>query len=297
MRKILQSSQPLVSIIMPAYNAGSFLAESLESVMNQTYRNWELIAIDDASTDKTLEILKEYQRRDGRIKILQNKQNLGVSASANRTLKKTRGDLIARMDADDICFPNRIEIQVGYLLKNLNVVAVGGQCEVIDEKGKKIGEKTFPLKFEEVKRTIFIRIPLQQPSVMVNKLLLPKNFIWYDSNFLTAEEVEFLFRLFKYGEVHNLNKKILKYRIHARNTSLIHPKRTFYLTFRSRLRGTWKYGVWPGFGGLFVSLFQLVIVSLLPSRMIYPLYEAVRGIKKKSGRAFLKPRLAYLGTQ
>lgn len=265
---------------MPAYNAGDFLRSSINSILNQTYKNFEFIIVNDASNDETSKILNSYKKIDKRIKIITNKINLGVSRSANIAINEARGQFIARMDADDIAISTRIEKQVNFLVGNKNVVAVGGQCELIDKDDLKIGEKLFPTDFELIKSMIFVNVPLQQPTLMVNKKLLPKNFVWYDNDFSSAEELELIFKLFEIGQVKNLPDFILKYRMHDHNTSLINPKKTFYLTLKTRIKGITKYGYTPSLNGMLTTFAQVFFVLLMPNKWIYPVYTYVRGMKK-----------------
>ena len=274
------SRKPLVSVVMPTYNAGSFLAASIDSILSQTYKNIEFIIVDDASNDKTPKVLRLYKKLDKRVKIITNKINLGVSRSANIAVSSAKGKFIARMDSDDISTPDRIKKQVDFLTKNKKVVLVGGQCDLIDVNGIKTGEKTFPTENVRIKSMIFANAPLQQPSLMVNKNLLPENFVWYDNDFSSAEELELIFKLFKVGEVRNLKDKILKYRIHGGNTSFANPKKTFYLTLKTRIKGIIKYGYKPTLKGALSTIAQIIFMIVVPSKWIYPIYAYIRGMRK-----------------
>jgi glycosyltransferase involved in cell wall biosynthesis len=262
---------PLISIVMPVRNAGSFLVEAVESLINQTHKNWELIAVDDYSSDKSYEILESYSKKDKRIKLFRNDKRLGVSGTANVAIQKAKGKYIARMDADDISFPCRLEKQLAYLQKNKDVIAVGGQCDVINKKGEKIGEKIFPTEAQDIKKMIFSNAPLQQPTLIVNSRLLPSNFYWYDDKHEIAEEIELLFRLFQHGKVCNLKEKVLFYRIHNNNISLKDPKKTFLLTLKARMKAIFRYGYRPTLLGVLITIMQAIIVGVLPRRLIYPL--------------------------
>lgn len=265
----------LVSILMPVYNAEEYLSKTLESIKSQTYQNWELFAIDDWSTDQSYEVLLNFAKKDKRIKVYRNGKHRGVAGAANLALSMIKSNYVARMDADDLMHPERIDKQLKFLKKNKNVVVVGSQCILIDQIGQKIGEKKFPISNDRIMKMIFRSIPIQQPSMMINRGLLPKDFIAYDQNKNTAEEVELLFRLFKYGEAVNLPDFLHFYRLHDKNTSLKDPKKTFYLTFLTRL----KYAYKASFVDLFFNFLQLIVVFILPKKLIFPLYNLWRNNK------------------
>lgn len=281
----MKSKSPLVSVVMPVRNAGNFLAEAITSILNQTYKNIELIIVNDASTDTTSKILTLL--KDKRVRIFKNKKRLGVTATANIAISKARGIFIARMDGDDIANPKRIEKQVKFLNDHKNVVAVGGQCELIDAYGETFGTKDFPLTNLKIRKMIFSSVPIQQPTLMVARMRLPENFVWYDENYSSAEELELLFKLFKLGEVRNLNEYLLKYRIHKGNTSLKNPKKTFFLTLKTRLLAISKYGYRPTFGGVVATVAQTILVIMIPNSWIYPIYSMLRGMGKPNVR--IKP--------
>ena len=159
---------------MPVYNAANFLPQAIESILNQTYSHFEFIIIDDASKDNSWKIIKQYARKDNRIRGYKNHINLGVSLTSNIGTSKVKGKFLVRMDADDISFPDRIEKEIKFLLSNPGIVAVGGQCAIIDEYNHSIGKKTFPTNPADLKKMIFWAIPMQQPSMMVNLSKLPK---------------------------------------------------------------------------------------------------------------------------
>lgn len=110
--------QPLVSIIMPSYNSAKTITESIESVLQQNYTNWELLITDDKSSDNTVNIINEYVAKDPRIKQFRNEQNLGAGGSRNRSIKESKGKYIAFLDSDDLWFDNKLAIQIDYMQKN-----------------------------------------------------------------------------------------------------------------------------------------------------------------------------------
>lgn len=294
------TKKPLVSIVMPVYNAGSFLCQSLDSILKQSFKDWELICVNDASNDNSQIILNSYKKKDRRIKVFRIPINQGVSYAANAAISESKGQFIARMDADDIMYPGRLQKQLNFLHKNQDIVAIGGQCLLINKNGKTIGTKTFPREDEEIKKMIFYSIPVQQPSIMVNKKLLPYDFVWYKDNSDTAEEVDLLFRLFQIGRVANLKDFILKYRIHGKNTSLLNPKKTFNITYKTRLRAISLYGYKPTAKARLINNLEFIAVKLIPNQAVYPIYSILRGLKEikvfiitfKLNPYSLKPKLA-----
>lgn len=278
--KTRKINYPKVSIIMPVYNASKFLNEAIDSVINQTYKNWELIAVDDGSKDNSLEILKDYSKKYKNIRVFKNKKNLGVGKTTNYALSKARGKFIARFDSDDYMPSYRIEKQVAYLLTHQNTVVVGGQVELMNESGLKTGMKNFPLSHKSIYDGLFTFMTVQQGAMMINRKKLPNGFVWYNDNAKTAEEVDLFFRLFKYGNFANLRVSTLKYRQYSSSTSLSQPKLTFYNTFRTRKLAVKYYGYKPSLKARVLNLVQFVVVSVLPEALIYPVFAIIRGFGK-----------------
>ncbi len=267
-----KNNQPLISVIMPVYNAGDFLVEAIESILKQTYKNFEFIIVNDASNDNSLRIIKYYKKLDKRIKIINLKKHVGVSQSVKLAIEKAKGKYLARMDADDISHPKRLETQLKYLLKNKDTVAVGCQCYLINEKNKIIGKKIFPIDFKNIYKFIYKFIPIQQPTLMINRNKLPKDFEFYYDYLNTAEEVELIFKLFNYGKVENINKFLFYYRIHKNNTSIKNLKKTFLLTFLARIKAIIKYNYKPDFISFLINLIQAFIIFLLPEKILFRIY-------------------------
>ena len=119
-----KSSMPLLTVLMPVYNADKFLDESINSILSQTYSEFELLILDDASTDNSLKIIKAYAKKDKRIKVLVNQKNRGEAKCRNRLLKNSKTEFIAWMDADDISLEDRLQTQIDFLKQNSKIDAV-----------------------------------------------------------------------------------------------------------------------------------------------------------------------------
>ncbi|OGD83846.1 hypothetical protein A2572_02660 [Candidatus Collierbacteria bacterium RIFOXYD1_FULL_40_9] len=275
----LNSTKPLVSVIIPVYNANGYLLQAVDSIQNQTYKNLEIIVIDDGSTDETPKILGTIAKKDKRIKILTNKKNLNIASSLNRGIKLAKGKFIARMDADDIALPNRIEKQIKFLQTHPGVVILGGQCKTIDITDKVIGHKFFPVLDKDIKDAMYFENPIQHPTVIFNTNLIPKNFTWYNTNLPPAEDYDLFFRLAQFGKFHNLKSVVLKYRQYLGSSTFKNPLNTFNVTLRVRKMATTKYGYIPSFRSKLIHRLQKLTLKLLPASFIYPLYTLLRGIR------------------
>lgn len=277
--------KPIVSVIMPVFNASKYLPESIESILNQSFADFEFIIVDDASTDSSWSVIKAYAKKDKRIIAIKNPINLGVSLTSNIALSKVKGKFLVRMDADDISFADRIEKELNFLKSNSDVVAVGSQCIVIDENNRVIGNKKFPTQSEKLAEMIFWAIPMQQPSIMVNLQKLPKKFQWYAPNLSSAEDVNLMFRFMRYGNIANLPEYLLFYR-HL-NNSLSHknPKHTFKLTMQSRLNAI-QMGFQPTIKAVLLNFCQVMAINLLPGNTINDLWYKVRGITETDNSEF-----------
>jgi len=283
----MKSKKPLITIYMPVYNAQNFLSQSIESVLNQTFSDFEFIIVDDASTDNSWKIIKSFSKKDKRIIAIKNKINLGVSLSSNIAISQSKGKFLARMDADDISLPSRFEKQIKFLKNNSNIVAVGSQCFVINENNQIIGNKNFPTNFKQLAKMIFWAIPMQQPSMMINLSKLPKDFVWYTPNQSSAEEVNLMFRFMLYGQINNLPDYLLFYRHLDSSLSHKNPKNTFYLTIKSRLTAI-KLGFRPTFFAVILNICQIIVISLMPNYLINQIWSLLRGINKSTS-----PKLQY----
>lgn len=267
---------------MPVFNAAKYVEKAIYSVLSQTYSNFELIIIDDGSTDKSWAILKRLSKKDKRIRIYQNRINSGIGYTRKELAKLAKGKFAAIMDSDDIMFPDRLTIQAKFLQANPKVVVVGGQCVTIDEKGNESGYKKFPLKHDDIYSMMFTRMSIQQPASMINLSLVPKDFPWYDNSVSPVEDLDNLFHLFGSGKFANVAENVLYYRVYPSSSSLKNIKRTFWLTMKVRARAVFNYGYKPTLLAWIMMIPQMVAVTILPAEYVFPVYSWMRGIKNKT---------------
>ena len=200
--------KPEISVIMSVYNGMPYLQEAVKSILNQTYKDFEFIIVDDASTDDSLKYLKGIN--DKRIKILSNEKNLGLAVSLNKALNAARGEYIARMDADDISKPERLHIQLNFMELNPQIDICGSFVSVIDENGKLVGSIKKPTTDDKIKKQIYWLTPLLHPTWFAKKEVFTK-LKGYDKKWDYVEDFEFLIRA-KDFKMANISKYLLFFR-------------------------------------------------------------------------------------
>lgn len=209
---MVDNSRPDISVIMAVYNSEQFLEESIESILNQTFDNFELIIIYDKSTDNSKNIIDKYMKLDDRIILVNNENKIGVAAARNRGLEIARGDYIAIMDSDDISLPNRFEKQLSFLENNKNYFLIGSNAIRIDEKGNYLEE----FKFEEDLSNIQNHNPIIHTSIMFRN-----NKIMYREKFHYAEDYDLYLRILSIRlEIRNINEILVKSRMRSSSISL-----------------------------------------------------------------------------
>jgi glycosyltransferase involved in cell wall biosynthesis len=268
--------ESLVSVLMTVFNGELYLGLALESLIRQSYSRLEIIVVDDGSTDKTFDLLAEFARQDNRIKVIHLPNRLGPSLASNLGIKEVGGEYLARMDADDIAFLDRIGKQVAYLKEHPEAVAVGGQCFLINEESEITGEKNFPLKHEEIHEALFYFNPIAHPGCLINRRCLPADFMFYQKERLLAHDLELVFRLSQFGKLANLPDRILYYRQTPNSFSLKDPKQTFLDTLAVRQKALVDYGYRPTVKGWLLHNFQKAVLLPLPSELFYPLFKKLR---------------------
>lgn len=207
----------LISIVMPVYNAAPFLKEAIDSILNQSFRDFELIVVDDASTDASLEILFSYD--DSRILILQNTTNLGNYPSRNKGMSVAKGKYICVMDADDIAMPDRLEVQFCFLETHPDILACGSAYQIIGEERIYTGVR----EYEAIQKALLINNCFLHPSICFRADVLNKVGM-YDEDYVYASDYDFLCRMVLEGTVVNLQDVLMQYRWHPKQITQAHRK-------------------------------------------------------------------------
>lgn len=206
--------EELCSVIMPAYNCEKYIAEAIESVLNQNYTNWELIIINDCSTDNTEQIIKSYQQKDRRIKLINLTQNRGVANARNIGIRNAEGKYIAFLDADDIWQKEKLYKQI-QLLESINADITYTAYMMIDDTGKKIKER-------RIKETQYLKDLLKENSIIFSSVVCKKGSIankkfkseWYHEDYVFLLDLAKASKKFR-----GLNENLMQYRVHQSGRS------------------------------------------------------------------------------
>lgn len=208
-------AKPKVSWIVPVHNQEEYVVESIYSILGQTFEDFELIVINDASTDNTHDLVAALS--DKRIKIINNNINVGVSKSLNTGIESSNGQYIARMDGDDICTPDRLEKQVEFMDLNPEIAVCGSHIEILGGTHRIVKR---PLGSQAIKCFLLAGPPFSHPSVMLRKSLLQEHNLYYDESFSTAQDYELWSRILQIAPGWNLDEVLLKHRLHDGQVSV-----------------------------------------------------------------------------
>jgi len=207
---------PRISVVMPVFNGEKYLKKAIESILNQTFLDFEFLIINDGSTDKSVEIIESYN--DPRIRLVHNEQNLGLIATLNRGLNLCKGEYIVRMDADDISLPSRLEKQVKFLDFNPDIAICGTLLKTFGNISSSILK--YPEKSESIKSALLFNCPIAHPSVMMKRSAIKG--LYYDSSYKHAEDYQLWTRASKYLKLFNIQEVLLLYRTHPKQVSQDH---------------------------------------------------------------------------
>ena len=203
---------PKISVIMSAYNSAQYIGESISSVLNQTFRDFELIIVNDYSTDNTLEVIKTYSVQDYRIVVINNDSNLQQAISRNKAAKIARGEYIAILDSDDISLPHRLEVQYDYSRKHPDIVLIGCGAEIINDSGSVIGRKHPSSDLNKLKFELTTTNPIVHSGVFYKKTTVD-SLGGYNNNYLHSEDYKLYSDLInKDHKITNLPNILIKYR-------------------------------------------------------------------------------------
>ncbi len=206
-------NKPKITVLMAVHNGERYIRDAVDSMLSQTFRDFEFLIIDDGSGDKTSDIINSY--KDDRIRFVHNKENIGMGESLNKGIRLALGDYIARMDCDDISIPNRLDEQFTFMENNPEVVLCGSWVKTL---GKVSHVWKFPIENDEIKCRLLFDSVFVHSSVIMRKNILLEEGYFYNKEFIGAEDYELWVRMSKKYNLANIGKVLLKYRIYPEHS-------------------------------------------------------------------------------
>ena len=195
---------PQITVLLPVFNSDKYVGKAIESILNQTFKDWELIIINDGSKDETSKVINCF--RGKKIRIIEYKKNMGLVFALNEGSKISKGKYITRMDADDISFKNRLQVQVNFMEKHEEIGVCGSWAKTF---GEKKGLWKTPIKDIDIKTMMIFNSPLIHPSVMIKKSMMKEY-----PNYKRAEDYGLWVELIDKTKFHNIPEYLIKYRLH-----------------------------------------------------------------------------------
>lgn len=267
------NKEVLVSIIIPTYNSEKYLSDCLKSVYNQTYKNTEVIIINDGSTDGSEKIINKYYKKyKNKTIVLHNKKASGSGeVASNSGIKKSKGKYVAIMDSDDISLPNRIKLEVDFLEKNKDIFLVSTSVVIIDENNKKICNLDVNKKYFDILKKIYLSNSIINSSVMFRKSEVEDDF--YKIKYPFFNDYYSWFYYLKNGKkIVTLKQRLVKYRINLNSSTRKNLKRNYKISFciKDEIRKEKIFKIkYLDYINIF---FQKLLIELLPEKLIDKLY-------------------------
>ncbi len=267
-------TEPVVSLVMATFNdRPDFLSVAIDSILGQTYSDWELIIVDDSNEADTIEVIDKYVGQDIRIRCIRSQGlKMGFVPALNVGISHARGKYVGRMDGDDVSYPERLELQLNYLDTHPDTDVVGTQTAIIDTNGERTSEILFPADGLRFRLFQMFRCPMQHGTILMRRSVVDDG-IRYDETFKRSEDLELWLRLQKEDyRLHNIQRVLYDFRIedgYARKRGREH----FKCNVRARYKNlTWKHAL-TGFVGLSVA----IIYSVIPTGMKSVVYNRLNG--------------------
>ena len=270
---------PKISVVMPVYNAEAYIIDAIESILNQTFNEFEFIIIDDCSKDGCWEIIQKYARQDERIVAIRNDKNLKISKTLNKGIAIAKGKYIARMDADDCSYTDRLEKQYMFMEENPDIGICGGTMEVCDEHMNVIGTRKYKLTDKEIRKKIFYYSPFCHAST-IYKTKYIQSIKGYNEYLYDAEDYDMYFRIGLLGKFANITDIIYRMRTNPNGVSILKSKRQEKLTLYIRIKAITEYGYKMRLVDKIYLLIQILNMYIMPQKVKIYLFNLIRNSRK-----------------
>jgi len=263
---------PFVTVFTPNYNKSKFLQETIESVLRQTYENFEYIIIDDCSTDNSWDIINNYASKDERIKTFRNDKNMKIVKTRNEGfhLSSSKAKYYAILDSDDVSTPNRIEEQVKFLEENPQYGLIGSNTIIIDEESKEIGYRKYASSDLEIRKVITRLNPIAQSSVLIRKKAIQEVGL-YDEKWNVCQDYDYWLRIGINWKLMNFEKPLIKYRLSRTQVKVTNLKETIQNTYLIQKKAIKDYNYDDS---IYNKFYRLVLrISFLYPKFAYFIYR------------------------
>jgi glycosyltransferase involved in cell wall biosynthesis len=247
----------------------------MQSMLHQTFRNFEFIVIDDASEDQSWKIIREFAKLDRRIIPYRNAQHLRATKTLNKGVKIAKGKYIVRMDADDWSFPNRLEKQFRFMEKHPSVGVSGGAIEICDSHLVRLNTRRYPLTDKGARRIIFRYSPFAHPATIWRKSVITA-VGGYNENLPLSQDYELYFRMGKVSSFANMTDVILKLRTHADSSSAVRGRYQEQYALYSRIKAFLEYGYPMSFADKLYTFLQLLSMVIIPPKVKFWVFNWLR---------------------
>lgn len=254
----------------PQYNSERYLKAAIESVLQQSFRDFKFIIVNDASRDRSKNILDKFASENSRIKLINNRRRMGLTKSLNLAIKSTLSQYVIRMDADDISLPRRFAEQIQFMDRQPEVGVSGTWVYLIDKNDKKLKVKKMPTKAKDIKKTAIKANPFIHPSLIIRHSIF-KEIGYYNEKFLYAQDYEFILRILKKYQGVNLPRPLILYRIGGEKSAsvrFIKQQEKFAMSARIKALKELGYPWWQA-----IYLFKPAISYLIPAGLKLLFYK------------------------
>lgn len=272
-------SSPIISVVIPAYNAEHTLCEAIESILEQTFQHFEIIVIDDCSTDDTYSLMENYAKLDSRVRIYRNDKNLGIAGNRNKGLSIVCGKYLVWQDADDISYPKRLAVQLNFMEENPSVGIVGGDMDIFN--GLSItAKRVYPRDDAGIRKCIFRFSPIAQPAAMI-RMEVYKSVGNYDLKLPPAEDLDMTFRIGENHKLANVKETVIKYREIESSATFTNLKKMELSTIKIRKRYLWSVDYPSNISDKLYCLLHYCSVWIIPPRLKIKLFGYLRNSAPK----------------
>ncbi len=263
-----------VSVVIPAYNASAYLADAISSILEQTFQDYEIIIIDDCSSDNTWDVIQNFAKKNLCIKAYQNEKNLGIAGNRNKGVSLAKGKYLVWQDADDISLPMRIERQYQFMESHPEVGIVGGYIELFKDQTV-LGVRKYPAKDIDLRRCIFRYSPIAQPAAMVRMAALTQAGE-YNLKYPPAEDIDMTFRIGEHYKLANLQEIVVRYRESNTSATFTRLKKMELSTLEIRRKYARSLAYKMTLGDRIYNVLHFLSVWIIPPRVKIKLFNLWR---------------------